>query len=206
MNTVAAGARPSQAPAYPIMSRGLVGTGSAYAMDRANVWRHFVQARVEFVVVGTELATEPRGAQRIDVRTPAEHLENIRAVLNPVIGDLSALFEVSRQSIYKWLAGDSMPEAEKLERITALSRIADEFRDAGVTRAGSLLKMKAFRGRSLLDLLRAREDCSEAVQALIAEARTMERSYARSGFAGSKAKPTTDWQSDVSIPSSHEDR
>ena len=37
-----------------------------------------------------------------------------------------------------------LPEPEKLDRIGALSQVADAFRNAGVSRAGSLLKMKAF--------------------------------------------------------------
>ena len=136
----------------------------------------------------------------LDVRSPVEHIENIRTVLNPSVSDLAHLFDVTRQAVYKWLAGDSTPEEEKLKRIIKLSGIADTFKAANISRAGSLLKMKTFNGRSLLDLLKTSEDCTAQVSALISEAKAMEASYQKSGLATSKAKPTNDWQASISIP------
>ncbi|MBU2827097.1 helix-turn-helix domain-containing protein [Acidithiobacillus ferriphilus] len=142
--------------------------------------------------------------KRSDVRTAQQHLANIRQVLNPAITDLAIVFDVSRQAIYKWLSGDSTPEPDKLARIVELSDVADAFRDAGVSRAAALLKMKAFDGRSLLDLIAAGEGCSQHVQTLVAEAKAIEAAYERTGLAKSKAKPTSDWQSSMSIPGSLE--
>lgn len=185
-----------------IMSTVLLGTGSTYAMSRADEWRTHVQPRVAFVVDKPVVSSKPTA--RLDVRTPAEHIEKIRSVLNPSVADLASLFGLSRQAIYKWLSGDSAPEPDKLTRITELSQIADAFDAAGVSRAGSLLKMKTFDGRSLLDLLKAGENCNVQVTTLISEAKAMEASYDRSGLASSKAKPTSDWQSSVSIPGAPE--
>ena len=185
-----------------VISTLLVGTGSIYDLRRTETWRHHIQARVPFVV---DAASDPhQDARRPDVRTAAEHIENIRNVLNPAVSDLATLFDVSRQAIYKWLAGTSTPEPEKLDRIGALSQVADAFRNAGVSRAGSLLKMKAFEGKSLLDLFKSGENRPEHIVALIDEAKLMEASYRQSGLASSKAKPTSDWQSYFSIPGAPE--
>lgn len=135
-----------------------------------------------------------------DVRTPAEHLANIRAVLNPAIADLAELFDVSRQAVYTWLSTDSKPDADKTARIVELSGIADTFRDAGVARAGALFRMRALDGKSLFDLLKSNADSGAAVAALIAEARTMEGAYRDSGQTSSSAPPSDDWQSSISIP------
>jgi hypothetical protein len=184
--------------AFVVMTSLLVGTGSSYGMERAEAWKNYVQPRVAFPLATTNERRE--NVVNVDVRSPAEHLENIRTVFNPAVADLAALFEVSRQSIYKWLAKDSVPEEEKLARITALSQIADTMNQAGISRAGALLKMKLFDGQSLLDLVKVGKNCTEQVRALIAEAQKMEAAYDRSGLAQSKAKPTNDWQSSVSIP------
>ncbi|EQD72674.1 repressor protein from prophage [mine drainage metagenome] len=82
--------------------------------------------------------------------------------------------------------------------------MADDFRKSEVLRAGSLLKMKTFDGRSLMDLFRSGESSDEHVKTLIIEAKAMENSYKKSGLSSSKAKSTSDWQSYLSIPGSIE--
>jgi len=143
-------------------------------------------------------------AARLDIRCAAEHLANIRQVLNPAIADLATTFGVSRQAMYKWIGGESTPEDDKLERIRSLSLAADAFQKAGVTRASSLLKMKAFDGRSLLDLVAAGKLVPEYAQTLIAEAQAMDAAYSRSGLAKSKAAPSDEWRAELSIPGSFE--
>lgn len=180
----------------------LIGTGSSYAIVRTEQWREHVQPRVAFVV---EKAIAPDDVSaRVDVRTTEEHLANIRDVLSPSVADLASLFGCSRQAIYKWLAGTSSPEAEKSQQIRTLSGIADAFTEAGIARADSLLKMKTFHGKSLLDLLRAGENKADHVSTLIAEAKVMEASYARSGVEHSRAKSTDDWKAGISISGSFE--
>ena len=187
---------------FAIIATLLVGTGSVYDFERTETWRHHIQPRVDFIVDATNEPNE--NGTRLDIRTAGEHIENIRSALSPPVSDLAALFDVSRQSVYKWVAGSSIPEEDKLEKIKELSRIADAFRLAGVSRAGSLLKMKAFGGRSLMDLIKSDQNRPEHVASLIDEARTMESSYAQSGLASSKSQPTNDWQSSVSIPGTTE--
>ena len=188
--------------AFAIINMVVVGTGSAYGADRIEEWSGYIQPRVS-IVLNNAVATVNHPSV-LDVRTPVEHIENIRSVLNPSVSDLAGLFDVTRQAVYKWLSGDSIPEPDKLNRIVKLSEIADTFNAAKISRAGSLLKMKAFNGQSLIDLLKTGDDCTAQVLALISEAKALEASYQKSGLASSKAKPTNDWQAYVSIPGSIE--
>lgn len=145
-------------------------------------------------------------AKKADVRNHCEHLENIRSVFKPAISDLASIFGVTRQCIYKWLSGDSNPESDNLDQIRNLSQVADAFQSANVKRADNLLKMKAFDGgTSLIDIVKTGKDWNEAVKILIEESLAMENAYKASGLADSKAKPTADWQSYISIPNSFED-
>lgn len=193
---------PRTKAAFAVIGTVLVGTGSIYGINRTESWRHHIQPRVSFILDTIDVS-HPETDQ-LDVRTAAEHIENIRNVLNPAIAELAGLFDVSRQSIYKWLSGDSIPESDKLDKIVELSRIADAFHVAEVSRAGALVKMKAFNGRSLFELIKSGENTSQEVAALINEAKAMEASYKRSGLATSKSIPSGDWQSSISIPGSFE--
>ena len=186
--------------AVVVIAWALGGTGSVFALSHANEWGKMLDTRVPYFDVqtaGVDIA-------RPDIRSAAEHLANIRQVLNPAIADLATVFGVSRQAIYKWIGGESTPEADKLERIRSLSLAADAFQKAEVTRASSLLKMKAFDGRSLLDLVAAGQLAPEHSQTLIAEAQAMDAAYSRSGLAKSKAAPSDDWRAELSIPGSSE--
>jgi len=186
--------------AFTIISMMLVGTGSSYAVENAQKWQSHVEPRSPLSIERTNVL-DPK----IDVRTPLEHLKNIRATLNPPIAELATLFEVSRQAIYKWLAQDSSPEEDKLKLITTLSKIADSFTDAGIHRSGALLHMKNVNGQSLFDLLKAKLPYEKHVSILIAEAQAMEAAYERSGLAQSNALPTNDWQATISLPSFREE-
>jgi transcriptional regulator with XRE-family HTH domain len=161
-----------------------------------------LEARVPFHV-DVETADDSQEL-RPDLRSASEHVANIRQVLNPAIADLAAVFGVSRQAIYKWIAGEATPEPDKFERIRVLSHAADAFRDAGVTRASAMLKTKAFEGRSLMDLAVAGQLLPSHIQLLIAEAQAMDAAYDRSGLAKTKAKPSDDWRAEVSISGSPE--
>ena len=178
------------------------GTGSVLDISRAREWRKGVEARASLRV--DVLTADDAQVPRPDVRSAAQHLANIREVLQPAIADLATVFGVARQAIYKWIGGEATPEPDKFERIRALSHAADAFRDAGVTRASSMLKMKAFDDRSLMDLAAAGQLLPSHIQSLIAEAQAMDAAYDRSGLAKSKAKPSDDWRTEVSIPGSPE--
>jgi len=186
--------------AVVVIACALGGTGSVFALSHASEWGKMLDTRVPYF----DVQTADVDAARPDIRSAAEHLANIRQVLNPAIADLATVFGVSRQAIYKWIGGESTPEADKLERIRSLSLAADAFQKAEVARASSLLKMKAFDGRSLLDLVAAGQLAPEHTQTLIAEAQAMDAAYNRSGLAKSKAAPSDDWRAELSIPGSSE--
>lgn len=196
------GRAPNQTVALVGWALTVGGTGSVFDTARAEDWHEMLEARVPLRIQVE--ATDDAPAPHPDVRSAWEHLTSIREVLDPSITDLAAIFGVSRQTIYKWLRGESTPEPEKFERILALSGAADAFRNAGITRAPSMLKMKAFEGRSLMDLAAAGQLSQSHIQALIAEARAMDAAYDRSGLAKSKAKPSDDWRTEISIPGSPE--
>jgi Predicted transcriptional regulator len=190
--------------AFALIGSALVigGTGSVFDLSRSADWRRMLEARVPFHVdVGV---ADNHQEKRPDLRSASDHLANIRQVLNPAIADLATVFGVSRQAIYKWIGGEATPEPDKFERIRTLSQAADAFRVAGITRASSMLKMKAFEGRSLMDLAAAGQLLPSHIQSLIAEAQAMDAAYNRSGLAKSKAKPSDDWRTEVSIPGTPE--
>ena len=176
------------------------GTGSIFPLDNASQWGSYIGFRILLPVKKTNSSKS-----NIDIRTPKEHLENIRSVLNPPIADLAGLFSVSRQAIYKWLAENSYPEDDKLEMIKTLSKVADMFKSSGVLRTKNLLHMENPQGVSLLDLIKNKEPIEQQMKLLIAEAQVMEISYQRSGLAQSKATPTNDWMTSMSIPAYLED-
>lgn len=186
----------SVSAAIVVMACTVGGTGSIFALPRINEWGKMLDARVPYFDVQ---ATDVDSA-RPDIRNAAEHLANIRQVLNPAIADLATVFGVSRQAIYKWIGGESTPENDKLERLHSLSLAADAFHKAEIARASSLLKMKVFEGRSLLDLVAAGRLTPEHTQTLITEALAMDAAYNRSGLAKSKAAPSDDWRTEISIP------
>lgn len=172
------------------------GSGSVFDFLQATKWQKVVEARTA-ISVDVKQTTE---IAPTDLRTPTEHLSNIKEVLNPAISNLATVFGVSRQAIYKWMNSESTPEPENLQRIVALSHAADSFHNAGITNAATLLKIKAFDGLSLLDLVAADQLLPAHIDSLIAEAHAMDAAYDRSGLAQSKAKPSDDWRSEVSIP------
>ena len=172
------------------------GTGSMLELSRATEWKKAVEARTA-ISVDVEQITD---GLLNDFRSAAEHLNNIKQVLNPAVSNLATVFGVSRQAIYKWMNSESTPEPENLQRIVALSHAADSFHNAGITNAATLLKIKAFDGLSLLDLVAADQLLPAHIDSLIAEAHAMDAAYDRSGLAQSKAKPSDDWRSEVSVP------
>lgn len=192
--------QPAGTTTVSVITRALGGTGSVFAISRANEWGKMLDARIPYFDVQASDTDVPHP----DIRSAIEHLANIRRVLNPAIADLATVFGVSRQAIYKWIGGDSTPEDDKLERIRSLSLAADAFHEAGVTRASTLLKMKAFEGKSMMDLIAAGQLLPEHTRLLITEAKVMEDAYKHSGLAKSKAMPSDDWRNEISIPGSSE--
>jgi len=172
----------------------LVGTGGHLNLAHIDRWEDAIKGRAALEISGE------RQRPSTDMRSPAMHIENIRDVLAPSMSELGAVFDVSRQSVYKWASGEALPEPPKLEKVVALSHVADALRNAGASNPGTLIKMKAFGGRSLLDLVRDGHQLTTQVHFLIDESQAMDAAYARSGLAESKSKPGDHWKSTLSVP------
>lgn len=184
----------------------LVGTGASYPVDGYKHWRHYVQPRVQFAFDSSDALIFSASAPDVDVRSVAQHLANIREILSPSMSELAKDLGITRQALYKWLSGENQPEDDvKTLVITNLSNIADAFSEAGIADAKMLVKMKAFNGRSLMDLVKEGEDWHKPVQLLIDESKAMNAAAEAANFAASKAKPTDGWKSSVSIPGTLEE-
>jgi len=175
----------------------LLGTGTSYIAERIPYWRDHVQSRVPFVVEKQGHQPTPKA---VDMRMPVAHLDNIKSSLLTSVSDISVALGVTRQSIYKWSAGSAFPDSEHMRKLLKLSGIADQFQAAGIKNASSLVKMKMFDGRSLVELLKDQKDTTNAVSILISEAEIMEKAHAKSRISYSKTKPDNSWQSDISLP------
>lgn len=184
----------------------LVGTGAAYPFSAFKQWRPFVQPRVQFAFDSNESTYTQAFTSEVDVRSIAQHLANIREVLSPSMSELAKDLGITRQALYKWLSGENQPDDDsKMQFITNLSNIADTFLKSGMGEAKLLIKMKAFNGQSLMDLVKQGEDWHKPVQALIDEAKAMNAAADSANFTASKSKPTDGWKSSVSIPGTVED-
>ena len=183
----------------------LVGTGASYPVNTFKQWRHYVQPKVPFVFDTADSAFTPVTDTVVDVRSIAQHLANIREVLSPSMSDLAKDLGITRQALYKWLSGENQPDdLLKTQYIITLSNIADKFAAENITDAKLLIKMKAFNGLSLIDLIKRGEDWQQPVSVLIDEAKTMNAAAENANFVASKAMPTNDWLASISIPATTE--
>lgn len=178
------------------MFLALQGTGSNYDMENVGKWVQHVERRTLLAIDAKQLVNFTPYA----MRTIVEHMENIRSIHNIPFSEWASFFGVSRQAIYKWLGGKAEPEKEKQDRIVKLSGIIDRLREADSVQVGALLKMKAFNGLSLIDLLSTHQYTEEHLNVILNEARIAKAAYQQSGLLSSKAKSTNDWQSSISIP------
>ncbi|MUL39554.1 hypothetical protein BWI75_25695 [Gloeocapsopsis sp. AAB1 = 1H9] len=96
------------------------------------------------------------------MRSPAEHVANIRDVFAISMSDLASILGVTRPTVYAWLAGQE-PKGEAVIRIQQLSRAADKFNQANIIRLDKLVHRPILNGRSLLDILKTDEDPLEAL-------------------------------------------
>lgn len=102
---------------------------------------------------------EPSRAKPIDdVRSPAEHVANIRDVFAINMSDLASVLGVTRPTVYAWLAGQEPKGEAVIRRIQQLSYAADKFNQANIIRLDKLVHRPIINGRSLLEILKTNED------------------------------------------------
>ena len=176
----------------------VVGTGGNFELSKCEDWSNSVASRTHSVSSTIESRSNRR---ELDARTALEHLSNMKDVLMLSITDMSYVLGVSRQAVYKWLSTDTSPDAKNSDAIVKVSKIADLFRESGIDRAGSLLKMKLFDGLSLIDLIKNGAVSKSNVESLINESLKMEKAYTDSAVFNSTTVKHTDWNLEISLPS-----
>ncbi len=102
---------------------------------------------------------------KVDTRSPADHVANVRDVFFISMSEMASIFGVTRPTAYAWLEGQE-PEPETVKRIQQLSRAADEVKQANIIRLDLLVHRPILNGRSLFDMLKADEDLMKALAAL----------------------------------------
>lgn len=181
-----------------VIGVAIVGTGSVSTSLATERLQSYFKPKADGKFSVSERQTiKPSG---LDLRNPTQHLDNIKEVFSIPVSELAGCFGVTRQSIYKWMAGTANPEEDKIAKIAELSRLADAFREAGVTRPAELIKMKAFEGRSMMDMFKSNETYAQLIPVLIKESRIMDDSYNSSGLANLQHGRTDDWKATTSVP------
>jgi DNA-binding transcriptional regulator YiaG len=100
--------------------------------------------------------------KKVDMRSPAEHVGNIRDVFSISMSDLASVLGVTRPTVYAWMEGQE-PKGETVIRIQQLSHTADKFYLANIIRLDKLVHRPILNGRSLIDVLKTDEDPLEAL-------------------------------------------
>jgi DNA-binding transcriptional regulator YiaG len=135
-----------------VLAAGTGGITTAHSTaQRINRWVHDPRIHVE-----------PCRAKQLDMRSPAEHVANIRDVFAVTMSDLASILGVTRPTVYAWLSGQE-PKGEAVILIQRLSHAADKFNQANITRLDRLVYRPILNGRSLLDILKSNEDPAAAL-------------------------------------------
>jgi transcriptional regulator with XRE-family HTH domain len=137
-----------------VLAAGTGGVITAQSTAELNRW-----------VYDPRIQVEPSRAKPVDLRSPAEHVANIRDVFALNMSDLASVLGVTRPTVYSWQAGQE-PKGEAVMRIQQLSSAADKFNREDIIRLDKLVHRPILNGRSLLDILKTDEDPLEALVTL----------------------------------------
>jgi transcriptional regulator with XRE-family HTH domain len=136
------------------------------------------------------------------LRTPQEDIARIRSIFRPSIADLAGTFNVSRQTIYNWMSGET-PSEENIERLEDLGKAADLLFAYG-SRSSYLVRRKLSNGKTLMESVRDGGSAEDAARSLlrVAEKEMMQRETLRLRL-GNRTAPRD--LSDVGVPMLNED-
>lgn len=110
-----------------------------------------------------------RGVERPEdagFRSPSQNLARIRETLSPSVTDLAFMFNVSRQTIYNWLAGDPIARGNE-DRLERVASAADVLADHGLSGRPSVLRRKLRGGKTFFELVRGGVDPNEIAQMMV---------------------------------------
>ena len=138
------------------------------------------------------------------LRGTQEDLAQLRAVFKPSISEIAAVFGVSRQSIYNWIAGER-PSQESVERLDDLARAADLFLADGLAGSSYLFRRKLETGKTLMETVREGGSAQDAARSLlqIAQKETSQREALQRRLANRTAAPLD--HSEIGSPMLNED-
>jgi transcriptional regulator with XRE-family HTH domain len=159
---------------------------------------HSAAAALDRWVYYPRIHVEPSVAKQVDMRSPAEHVANIRNVLAISMSDLASVLGVTRPTAYAWLEGQE-PKAEAVNHIQRLSLAADEIHHANIIRLDKLVHRPILNGRSLLDILKADEDPLEALSMLKEIAKKEAQTRCESKGSGKQLRSLDDVLSEISV-------
>jgi transcriptional regulator with XRE-family HTH domain len=168
----------------------LAGTGgviTAHSTEVLHRWIHDPRIHIERPAL-----------KNIDMRSPAEHVANIRDIFAINMSDLASILGVTRPTVYAWLEGQE-PKAEAVIRIQQWSHTADQIKQANIVRLDKLVHRPILNGRSLLDMLKADENPSEALAKLKAIADKEAQTRREPKGSGKKLRSLDDVLSESSI-------
>lgn len=186
----------------------LSGTGSTFPLEDHTQWLSYVKPKIhqefnlgeDFYLLSNASGYDDF-TKDVEVRTTSQHLENIRNIMSPSMSELAKDLGVTRQALYKWVSGEYKPDsAANEEYILILSKIADEFARSKVSDVKNLVKVKAFDGKTLIDLVKSGGDWSTGVSLLIAESKARDIEYQQVMSSSIDTKPNENWKSYISIP------
>lgn len=138
----------------------------------------------------------------VTYRSPGEDLARIREVLKPAVSDLATAFGVSRQTIYNWINGEQVADANAT-KLADLAKAAEMLVEAGVTINASLLKRRFVNGKTLLQVVQAGESVTGAAKLMvhIHQREKAQREQIASQFANRKNTPAT---ADFDLPEAND--
>jgi transcriptional regulator with XRE-family HTH domain len=174
-----------------IMTAGTGGFMTAHTAVGLRRWTNYQ--------LGSAIVVEPLAPKKIDVRSPAEHVANIRDGFAISMSDLAAILGITRPTAYAWLKGDE-PKPEAIPRIQRLSSIADRVKGMNIERMDKLIHRKILNGESLFDLLKTDRDPSIPIQSLKEISEKEARTRQESKSSGKHRRSLDEISSESGVP------
>jgi transcriptional regulator with XRE-family HTH domain len=126
----------------------------------------------------------------MDIPTAARNLSRVKAVFAPSVTELASLFNVSRQTIYNWQAGEPIA-TENRQRLEQLTEAANLFDAHGLSQKVGVLRRPISGGKNFFELVKAGSDPTEICRKIIAnvEVEMEQRQRLQDRLANRKRKP-----------------
>jgi CheY-like chemotaxis protein len=172
----------------PLLTAGTGGVITAHGTAESLIrWVHDPRIHIE-----------PSIERKADLRSPTEHITNIRNVLDVNMSDLASILGVTRPTVYAWLAGQE-PKEGAVIRIQHLSCVADKIHRANIIRLDKLIHRPVLNGLSVLDILKTDEDPTAAIAILKAIADKEEQTRHEQKGSGKHLRSFDDVLGDFSV-------